>query len=104
MNLFVDRHRRFCKSRIAFGNYDRVSQIRSMKNNSASGPAANEIAFGGMIRDIGKFSEIPKRKRWMIPFVKTNRWRGRASEQRFINRHVDRRRARSDVVVDVQRN
>ena len=61
-----------------------------MKNNSASGPAANEITLRRMIRDIRELSEISERKRWMVPFVKTNERLGRDFQKRFINRHVQR--------------
>jgi len=102
MYFLVDRRRRFAKRRLGRRNHDRVGQIIAVENNSAAGPAANEVALARMIRNISKLSKLSDRKRRMIPFVKPNRWRGRVFQQRFINRHIERRGSRRFVVINVE--
>src|SRR5581483_1165426 len=69
-----------------------------------AGPAANNVPFALVGRDVGKFPKIPKRKCGMVPAVKSNGWDRRGLEQGFVNCHVHRRAPRSDVAINVQRS
>src|SRR5947209_19382040 len=97
MNLFVNRDRRFSEGWIAQRNYNRVSEIVSVKDDAAASPTANQIALRFVNRDIAKFSEISKGQSGGVPSIESNRGNGGMLKQRLVNGHAQRRRMRGGV-------
>jgi hypothetical protein len=103
MDRGVNRPRRFTENRIARGNNNRIRQIVTVKDNTTARPSPDQIAFRSIISDIGKFSKISKRKGRGLPSVKTNLRGFGCVEQSFVDRHIPRRGAWREIVINVQR-
>src|SRR6266516_7261002 len=103
MDRSVNRPRRFTEKRIARGNNNRICQIFTVKDNATARPSPDQIALSRIIRDIGKFSKISKRKSKGLPSVKTNRRNLCCFKQSFIDCHVHGRGAWHEIVINVQR-
>src|ERR1041385_4460173 len=96
MHLLVDRLRRFAKSWIARRNDNRIGQILAMENDSTACPSPDQIA--PVLGHVRVSPKVTKRKRRVIPTIKPDRRKPRVFEQRFIDRHVQRRGARLAIV------
>src|SRR5581483_4802348 len=72
MNFFINRHRWFCERLVISGDYERIRQIFTMKNNPTAGPTANGIAFTRVLGDLNKSAEVSKRKGRGLPPIKSN--------------------------------
>src|SRR5205085_6266387 len=73
-----------------------------MQDNAASRPAADDFAMKTLIGDVGVRSEITERKCGTFPAIKSDRRTGGRLQERFVDRHVERRKSWLHVVVDVQ--
>jgi hypothetical protein len=73
VNFFVDRLRRFAEGRFSCRNNNRISEIFTVKNDSAARPSPDQIALRDIINDICEFSKISKRESRGVPSIKTNR-------------------------------
>src|SRR5207249_10671272 len=88
---------------IVCGNYNRIRQIFSVKNNSAARPAPDPIALTRVTRHMSKFSKRTKRQSRGVPTVESDAWERRVLEKGLVNGHVHRRRPRAEIMINIQR-
>ena len=83
-------------------NDDGIRQVIAMRNGSASGPAANDVAFAGLVCHVGVTAEIAEGEGRTTPAIEAKNGNSSDFEERFIHCHVQRRGFRLEVVVNVQ--